>query len=122
MNLFIQKTTKVSHFWNVLDASGKPLLGISKKRNLISQIMVTPALSFNYRQNKLVFKDVLLRGDVPIYYNQKYRVIKIKLDVGMPCWVSHTAINMYFFLAYIKHLLAGYGAAKPKTTHSLLHF
>lgn len=67
MNLFIQKTTKVSHCWNVLDTSRKPLLGISKKRNLISHIMVTRALSFNYRQNKLVCKDVLLRGDVPIY-------------------------------------------------------
>lgn len=33
--------------------------------------MVTGALNFNYRQNKLVCKDVLLQGGVPIYYKQK---------------------------------------------------
>lgn len=67
MNLLIQQTTKVSHCCNVLDTSRKSQLGISKKRNLISHIMVTGAFNLNYRQNKLVCTDVLLEGDVPIY-------------------------------------------------------
>lgn len=61
MNVLIQKTTKVSHCCNVLDTSRKSLLGISKKRNLISHIMVTGTWT-SITDNKLVCKEVLLEG------------------------------------------------------------